>query len=458
MAPYDIPVGEVYAHVITDALENCSCMVLLLTRDSQESQFVCREVEAIISMNKPILPVQLETLELNKEFRFFLNTNQILSLTKPNLNDPKCQMLLNKIKNLMTSDKKPDFTTNDSSATDHKPHKKNLKTIAAVCIFLIIAVIAGSTFFGKSNDNPNEDDMVAEDTDAWKSNILAFNSVDSDGSSSEVYDFDINREQVVSVTFLDTITDAPTDAHDVSSNQNGSVLAWITQNGEKYDLCFAAEGGINASDASAHMFRYYTSLNEINFNNALHTDMSTEMQYMFADCFSLQNLDVSHFNTSNVTNMEAMFYACRSLTELDLSSFDTSNVTNMKAMFFDCKNITELDLSGFDTSNVTNMEHMFRFCEKLNQLDVSSFDTSKITNMQYMFADCFVLEELDVSNFDTSNVENMEGMFYGCKSLTKLDLSSFDFSSLQNYSAFMSTGTTYNGEPWEAIFKFIHVN
>ncbi len=57
------------------------------------------------------------------------------------------------------------------------------------------------------------------------------------------------------------------------------------------------------------------------------------MRYMFDDCESLTQLDVSNFDTSNVTDMTCMFAGCESLTQLDISNFDTSNVTNMISMF-----------------------------------------------------------------------------------------------------------------------------
>ena len=58
MAPYDIPVGSNYLEVIDGALENCSCFVLLLTADSQNSQYVAREAERALAYNKPIIPLK----------------------------------------------------------------------------------------------------------------------------------------------------------------------------------------------------------------------------------------------------------------------------------------------------------------------------------------------------------------------------------------------------------------
>ena len=60
------------------------------------------------------------------------------------------------------------------------------------------------------------------------------------------------------------------------------------------------------------------------------------MGYMFCECSSLKELNISNFNTINVTNMGYMFCECYSLKELNLSNFNTNNVINMESMFFGC--------------------------------------------------------------------------------------------------------------------------
>ncbi|MBR0088043.1 MAG: TIR domain-containing protein [Lachnospiraceae bacterium] len=82
MAPYDIPAGSQYAHVINDALENCSCFLLLLTKASQESQYVERELERAIAYKKVVIPVQLESLELNSGFKFYIGSSQIIAVSE----------------------------------------------------------------------------------------------------------------------------------------------------------------------------------------------------------------------------------------------------------------------------------------------------------------------------------------------------------------------------------------
>ena len=45
MAPYDIPAGSKYASVIEDAIKNCSCMLLLLSKQSQASEWVEKKLK-----------------------------------------------------------------------------------------------------------------------------------------------------------------------------------------------------------------------------------------------------------------------------------------------------------------------------------------------------------------------------------------------------------------------------
>ena len=166
----------------------------------------------------------------------------------------------------------------------------------------------------------------------------------------------------------------------------------------------------------AYWFAEFTELTKIEGIGNLNTSKVTDMNSIFLDCHSLENLDLSNFDTSNVTGMSEMFHIC-GLTSLDLSSFNTSKVTDMSCMFSDCEGLTNLDLSHFDTSNVTDMRGMFSDCRSLKNLDISSFDTSIVTNIFTMFEDCDVLDSLDLSSFDTSNVWDMNKMFEGCKNL-----------------------------------------
>jgi len=188
---------------------------------------------------------------------------------------------------------------------------------------------------------------------------------------------------------------------------------------------------------------YYSSLENLDLSS-FNTSKVTNMSNMFSNCRSLTSLDLSSFNTSKVTKMLEMFSNCRSLTSLDLSSFNTSNVTKMYGMFEYCSTLTSLDVSSFNTSKVTTMSDMFSRCSSLTSLDLSGFNTSKVTDMFYMFISCSSLTSLDLSSFNTSNVTDMYDMFRGCSSLTSLDLSSFNTSNVTNMTNMFDGCTSIN--------------
>ena len=61
-----------------------------------------------------------------------------------------------------------------------------------------------------------------------------------------------------------------------------------------------------------------------------------KINYIFYECSSLTNINLSNFNTNNVNNMSCMFLGCSSLKDINISKFNTNNVTNMSCMFFGC--------------------------------------------------------------------------------------------------------------------------
>ena len=172
-------------------------------------------------------------------------------------------------------------------------------------------------------------------------------------------------------------------------------------------------------------FSNWRSLKSITGLEYLNMSKVTNMSYMFRDCSSLTNLDVSGFKTDKVTIMNSMFEGCSSLTNLDVSGFKTDNVNDMSSMFYGCSSLTNLDVSGFNTENVNSMGSMFQGCSNLKSLDVSGFKTDKVGDMGSMFRDCLGLTSLDVSGFNTEYVGDMGSMFRGCSNLKSIDVSGF---------------------------------
>ncbi len=279
-----------------------------------------------------------------------------------------------------------------------------------------------------------------------------------------------------------------TESWDISEAGDGSVMAYVEDDGtgsSTYKLTIGGKGGIIANESMIRYFADFSKMTSIDLS-ALDTSEVTNMGGMFGECSSLTSLDLRNFDTSNVTNMSGMFCGRfdfpMNIVEINISNFDTSNVTDMSAMFAFCRSLTSLDVSNFDTSNVTDMRVMFYYCSSLISLDVSNFNAPqltditgmfsgltnletlnlsnfnapeltditdmfsgltnletlnlsnfyapKITNMEAMFKDLSKLSKLDLTNFNTTNVTSMSEMFRNCRSLTSLDLSSFDTTNV----------------------------
>lgn len=176
--------------------------------------------------------------------------------------------------------------------------------------------------------------------------------------------------------------------------------------------------------------------------------------YLFYDCSSLTDVDLSDFSTGNITNMSYMFYKCQSLEQLDVDEWDTGKVTNMRYMFSYCSSLKTLNVREWNTANVTDMSFMFDMGNSgsLTTLDLGKWNTGKVTNMRYMFGGNTSLKTMNLSSFTAGKVKNMESMFSHCRSLTDLDLSGWDTGavvSMYNMFDTCSSLTDLNLSGWD---------
>lgn len=81
-APEMIPAGSSYAREIPQAIQNCSVFLLVLSPTSQESIWVEKEIDSAICNRKTIIPFEIEKVELNDTFRFYLNNVQMISYSE----------------------------------------------------------------------------------------------------------------------------------------------------------------------------------------------------------------------------------------------------------------------------------------------------------------------------------------------------------------------------------------
>ena len=177
MAPYDIPAGSRYAYVINDALEKCSCLLLLLTNASQMSQFVEREIERAITYKKPILPMQLEDLELNSGFKFYIGNSQIIAVPEIRGDSPEFCRILSGLSKFV--DEKPDCL--EVSEDAHNDKGNDFKTQMAsildddpyyFCKVSYSSSYGGSIFFYSEKSTAENNVRINVTEEFWNQFVL----------------------------------------------------------------------------------------------------------------------------------------------------------------------------------------------------------------------------------------------------------------------------------------------
>jgi hypothetical protein len=102
----------------------------------------------------------------------------------------------------------------------------------------------------------------------------------------------------------------------------------------------------------------YTEL--IDINNENNENKNNEI---------IEEIGNGYFDTSNVTNMEYMFNNCTSLQNINLSLFTVTNVKTMNNMFSNCESLSIIDLTTFNALDVENISEMFGSCKNLTSIE-----------------------------------------------------------------------------------------
>ncbi len=209
MAPYNIPAGSEYAEVLYDALNRCSCMLLLLTESSQNSQWVRKEVNIAVSNGKTVIPVMLENIELNSSMKLYLNDQQIIPVRVIDESSDEIQRVIASVSVLVgnNDDVGPVLDTKVVDTPAYKPVKNGgsvnggekksgskwwIFAIIGAVLVAIIVVLVVLLMGGKDSDGDGSatDDTViessAEDLTAEDSSFEESSAEDSSASEEDV--------------------------------------------------------------------------------------------------------------------------------------------------------------------------------------------------------------------------------------------------------------------------------
>ena len=177
IAPRNIEVGKEYGGEIIKGIEESKVFFLCLTKSSNESQHVLREVERAVNRKMPIVVYQQEETTLSKSMEYFLASTQWFIPGKDN----DLEKLIWTVESIIEKQsKKPSAETSKVAEKTIKKAKKSGKFtggIVAISV-LICALAAGLLFFSSKKDSKK---MV----DVYVGEEFTFGSLDLTGDSKE---------------------------------------------------------------------------------------------------------------------------------------------------------------------------------------------------------------------------------------------------------------------------------
>lgn len=133
----------------------------------------------------------------------------------------------------------------------------------------------------------------------------------------------------------------------------------------------------------------------------------TNLQEMFVQATSLNDPNISKWDTSNVTNMGATFFGATAFNQ-PLNDWNVSNVTTMTKMFSGASNFNQ-PLDKWNTGKVTSMTELFSSASKFNQ-PLNSWDVSKVKTMDGMFFRAYAFNQA-LNNWNTASVTTLQNTF-----------------------------------------------
>ena len=154
IASRDVRAGAVWAEAITQAIDTCKVMVILISSDTIRSQHqVIREIELADARNTALLPLFIESITLSKGLEYYLKNRQWIDASTPPL-ERHMPSLIRAVRELLTGE-----------VTPLPPHQKVFQpsqrksrrwliigTVAPLIVAFAILTYKGCSRAGREND------------------------------------------------------------------------------------------------------------------------------------------------------------------------------------------------------------------------------------------------------------------------------------------------------------------
>ena len=278
-------------------------------------------------------------------------------------------------------------------------------------------VVNANRLFGTSTVNTNTDIEGTLEVDLSN---FDFSSLKNQTSSILENNKSVRK---INLSFLSNIT------------YTGGTLASMFKNASSLVEIDLTPLTFNASGITSYslLFENCVRLKKIISSNKLQSGTSlTNIKHMFYNCQSLEVVDLSGLNTTNVKDdswnscYNELFYNCQSLKSLDISTFIINPAINtLSKMFYGCVALSSLILPDFSTITRTslNCSYMFYQVGKNNKsctiTNLDKIPWNNTLDISYMFAE----SSITTGPFENTTEilisdKNINHMFFGCDKLT----------------------------------------
>jgi surface protein len=227
---------------------------------------------------------------------------------------------------------------------------------------------------------------------------------------------------------------------------NGDIICYVI--GTELIIAGNGSGMIAANEDSSFMFSASVGTSDIlnntmkSFRNVTHIygaellDMSRVklLNRAFAYDSSLEYIDVSTWDTSNVTTLEYTFgspfeyqgvsVGGMKLKQLDVSKWNVGKVTSFRNAFLSNTELTILDTRNWDMTSAIDISSIFRDCSGLERLYVEDWVMPNLEKMGTIATNCSSVKALDFRRWNNKSVSaaNKESAFNGMTGLEKITI------------------------------------
>lgn len=160
VAPRDVAPGVEYGHAIINAIEQCKALVLVLSDQSNDSQFVRKEVERAVSKTKVVLPVRIREVTPSGSLEFYISSAQWVDAWKTPM-EQHLMPLVAAIKAMSSSDSAPvrsaPLHVAPAPTRSHSPLLLGIAVIA-----LLSAAVTGTLLYTSRTNAPAQQQASVE--------------------------------------------------------------------------------------------------------------------------------------------------------------------------------------------------------------------------------------------------------------------------------------------------------